>query len=468
MTLVFRNWSLSLRCDRHDSIQKCDIACTGVYIGVGTDIIDGTVRSITMPKSFGMLFPHRYGKEKPCTKTCGIDFWLAAKFLKAIGEPPLRLVLWDGKDIASPSSTPAVTMVIRDRSALWRLFTNPLLNFGDDYSSGRIEIEGGLVTFMETVYRSMARTPRFRRISDPSAYQRNQPQLNSLSGSQQNIHHHYDIGNQFYQLWLDAEMLYTCAYFPDPAATLEDAQIAKMDLVCRKLRLQAGQTVVEAGCGWGSLARYMARHYGVKVRAYNISRDQIAYARERAGAEGLTGQIEYVEDDYRNITGTYDVFVSVGMLEHVGPDHYKELGGVINRSLKEQGLGLIHTIGQNIAAPMSPWFLKRIFPGSYPPTLREIMDVFEPWDFTVLDVENLRLHYAKTCEHWLERFEQNRDRVREMFDESFVRAWRLYLSGCISNFSLGRLQLFQVVFSRSTNNLVPLTRSCLAAPRAGS
>ena len=209
-------------------------------------------------------------------------------------------------------------------------------------------------------------------------------------------------------------------------------------------------------------------HYGVKVRAYNISRDQIAYARERSGAEGLTGQIEYVEDDYRNITGTYDVFVSVGMLEHVGPDHYKELGGVINRSLKEQGLGLIHTIGQNIAAPMSPWFLKRIFPGSYPPTLREIMDVFEPWDFTVLDVENLRLHYAKTCEHWLERFEQNRDRVRDMFDESFVRAWRLYLSGCISNFSLGRLQLFQIVFSRSTNNLVPLTRSYLAAPREES
>ena len=152
------------------------------------------------------------------------------------------------------------------------------------------------------------------------------------------------------------------------------------------------------------------------------------------------------------------------MLEHVGPDHYRELGKVIDRSLTEQGLGLIHSIGQNLSAPMSPWFLKRIFPGSYPPTLREMMAIFEPWEFTVLDVENLRLHYAKTCEHWLERFEQNRDRVREMFDECFVRAWRLYLSGCIANFNIGDLQLFQVVFSRPTNNLVPLTRSHLTAP----
>jgi cyclopropane-fatty-acyl-phospholipid synthase len=418
--------------------------------------------------TLGAPFLNGYGTEHADGRVYGIDAWLVRKFLQAIGKPPLRIVLWDGKEIARPASTPAAGMVIRDRASLWRLFTNPLLHFGDDYCAGRIEIEGGLVTFMETVYRAMARAPRFRPISDPAAYRRNQPRLNSLAGSQQNIHHHYDIGNEFYQLWLDAEMLYTCAYFPDPAASLEDAQIAKMDLVCRKLRLQAGQTVVDAGCGWGSLARHMARRYGVKVRAYNISSEQIAYARERAKAEGLEGQVEYVEDDYRNIAGTCDAFVSVGMLEHVGPDHYRELGQVIDRCLTEQGLGLIHTIGQNSATPMSPWFLKRIFPGSYPPTLREMMALFEPWEFTVLDVENLRLHYAKTCEQWLERFERNSDRVREMFDECFVRAWRLYLSGCIANFSLGALQLFQVVFSRPANNLVPLTRSHLTPPPGAS
>jgi cyclopropane-fatty-acyl-phospholipid synthase len=416
---------------------------------------------------FGGPFPNGYGREQADGRVYGIDAWLVRKFLQAIGDPPLRVVLWDGKEAASPSN-PAACMVIRDRASLWRLFTYPTLHFGDDYSAGRIEIEGCLVRFLETVYRSMAQTPRYRHSSDPTAYRRDQPRLNSLSGSRQNIHHHYDIGNAFYRLWLDREMLYTCAYYPDPAASLEEAQIAKMDLVCRKLRLRAGQSVVEAGCGWGALARHMARHYGVRVRAYNISSEQIAHARECASAQGLAGQVEYIEDDYRNISGKYDAFVSVGMVEHVGPDHYLELGRVIDRSLAEDGFGLIHTIGQNTSAPMSPWFLKRIFPGSYPPTLREMMDLFEPLDFTVLDVENLRLHYAKTCEHWLERFEWNLALVREMFDETFVRAWRLYLSGCIANFRIGNLQLFQVVFSRSTNNLVPLTRSHLAVPSGES
>lgn len=418
-----------------------------------------------IPKSGTYVAPFlsKNGTAHTSGRAYGIDTWLARTFLHTIGDPPLRVTLWDGAELAPPNSTPAVGMVIRDRGALWRLLTNPLLHFGDDYSANRIEIEGGLVQFMETVYQAMAQTPRFRQTSDPAAYRRHQPLLNSLAGSRQNIHHHYDMGNEFYQLWLDAEMLYTCAYFPEPDASLEDAQIAKMDLVCRKLRLRPGQTVVEAGCGWGGLARHMARRYGVIVKAYNISHEQIAHARERARVEGLERRVEYVEDDYRAITGTYDAFVSVGMLEHVGPDHYQELGRVIGRSLTEQGFGLIHTIGQNVAVPMSPWFLKRIFPGSYPPTLREMMALFEPLGFTVLDVENLRLHYAKTCEHWLDRFEQNRDRVREMFDEHLVRAWRLYLCGCIANFTNGALQLYQVVFARPSNNLVPWTRSHLTA-----
>ncbi len=413
---------------------------------------------------FSLPFHCRNGNENSTAGVCGIDRWMVRTFLKLIGDPALRVTLWDGKEVAGGGPTPAVGLLIRDRAALRRLLLNPLLYFGDDYSAGRIEIEGGLVALLGTVYQAMARTPRFNKVSDPVAYRRNQPKLNSLSGSRQNIHHHYDIGNDFYQLWLDDEMLYTCAYFPDQAATLEDAQVAKMDLVCRKLRLQAGQTVVDAGCGWGALARHMARRYGVTVKAYNISHEQIVYARQRARTEGLAGLVEYVEDDYRNISGRYDAFVSVGMLEHVGPDHYQELGRVVDRSLTEQGLGLIHTIGQNRAAPMSPWFLKRIFPGSYPPTLRELMKVLEPWEFTVLDVENLRLHYAKTVEHWLQRFELHQDRIHEMFDECFVRAWRLYLSGCISNFSVGTLQLFQVVFSRPSNNHIPWTRSHLTVP----
>ncbi|MDD2273013.1 MAG: cyclopropane-fatty-acyl-phospholipid synthase [Desulfuromonadaceae bacterium] len=419
---------------------------------------------MTLPRTGAFVVPFRNGNGiVNSSNVKALDRWLAHLFLHALGDPEMDLLLWDGQKISARETGPRVGMVVHDRGALWRLLTNPLLHFGDDYSAGRIEIEGGLVPFMETVYRSLAHAPKFHRKSDPGAYRRNQPNLNSPAESRQNIHHHYDIGNDFYQLWLDREMLYTCAYFPDPDASLEAAQIAKMDLVCRKLRLQPGQTVVEAGCGWGALALYMARRYGVSVRAYNISHEQVVHARQRAKAEGLERQVEYIEDDYRAISGKYDAFAAVGMLEHVGPDHYRELGRVIDRSMTEQGIGLIHTIGQNCARPMSPWFLQRIFPGSYPPTIREMMELFEPWEFTVLDVENLRLHYAKTCEHWLGRFEQNLSLVQEMFDDTFVRAWRLYLSGCIANFSVGALQLFQVVFSRASNNMIPLTRDHLTA-----
>ncbi len=406
----------------------------------------------------GAFYRAMNGKSHSGGRVLGMDRWLIRTFLHGMGDPLIRATLWDGQEAVCPRPAPSVGMVIHDRTTLWRLVTNPLLNFGDDYSTGRITIEGGLAEFMEAIYRAMGKG---RRYSSQTAGRRKKYDTNSLAGSRDNIHHHYDIGNDFYQLWLDREMLYTCAYFPHPEATLEEAQIAKMDLVCRKLRLQPGQTVVEAGCGWGALARHMARHYGAVVRSFNISHEQIAYARDRARVEGLERQVEFVEDDYRNIKGRYDAFVSVGMLEHVGTGHYHDLGKVIDRSLSEQGTGLIHSIGQNIAEPLSPWLLKRIFPGSYPPTLREMMEVFEPWGFSILDVENLRLHYAKTLEHWLGRFEEHRDRVTEIFDDCFVRAWRLYLCGAIANFRVGNLQLFQVVFTRGANNLVPWTRSHL-------
>jgi cyclopropane-fatty-acyl-phospholipid synthase len=390
-----------------------------------------------------------------------IDRWLLRTFLKGVGSPAIGAALWDGKDAVAQPAAP-FRIIIHNRAALLRLIANPLLNFGDDYSAGNIEVEGELVPFLETVYRAMARPGEVRRRSKPAPDWQRQ-RLNSPPESRKNIHHHYDIGNDFYQLWLDHEMLYTCAYFPQPDISLEAAQIAKMDLVCRKLRLTGGERVIEAGCGWGGLARYMAKRYGAKVRAFNISSEQVAYARQRARDEGIEG-VEYIEDDYRNITGECDAFVSVGMLEHVGPNNYREFGEVINRTLSETGLGLIHSIGQDVAEPMSDWLEKRIFPGSYTPTVREMMEIFEPNSFSVLDLENLRLHYAKTLEHWLERFERNAEKVAQMFDESFVRAWRLYLSGSIANFTTGSLGLFQVVFSRRGNNQIPWTRRHLLDP----
>jgi len=390
------------------------------------------------------------------------DRWLARKMLKLLGDPPITVVLWSGEEVVTSAETPVARVHFRDRGALFRLLVHPDLHFGDLYSVGRIDVDGSLLEALEVTYRATHSRKRARALKELRSEYLTRARRNTLSGSRQNIHHHYDLGNEFYELWLDsAGMQYTCAYFPSPTMTLEEAQLAKMDLVCRKLQLKPGDTVVEAGCGWGGLARHMARHYGVRVSSYNISHEQIAYARAKAKVEGLADRVEYVEDDYRNITGEFDVFVSVGMLEHVGTDNYRALGAVVDRALKDDGRALIHTIGRNRPEKMNAWIEARIFPGAYPPTLREMMDIFEPNGMSVLDVENLRLHYAKTLEHWLARFESHRDTIERMFDANFVRAWRLYLAGSLAAFTTASLQLFQVVFTRAENNNLAWSRAHL-------
>ena len=390
----------------------------------------------------------------------GLDRWLTRRILAELGQPPLVIELWDGTRFEPPdlAEDPVARVEIRDRRTLYGLLVNTDVAFGDALSADRIRVHGNLVAFLETIYRSTDAA-----ISRGFWRQRvkawlNRPRRNTRAGSQSNIHHHYDLGNDFYRLWLDEEMVYTCAYYPHEGATLEEAQRAKMDHVCRKLELRPGQRVVEAGCGWGSLAIHMAREYGANVRAFNISHEQVLYARERAAALGLEDRVEFVEDDYRTVKGEHDVFVSVGMLEHVGVDNYRALGEVAARSLKPDGRGLIHSIGRNAPAPNNPWIERRIFPGSYPPSLAEMSVIFEPQAFSILDVENLRLHYARTCQAWLDRFDEATDRVEQMYDADFVRAWRLYLAGSVAAFTTGSLQLFQVVFAPGRSNAVPMTR----------
>src|ERR1700722_7963170 len=390
-----------------------------------------------------------------------IEARLIERWLTHLGPPPIEFLLWNGERVSGSDGAMAYQLRIKDRSTLFSLFKDSQVAFGDAYSDGRITIDGDLVDFLETVYKAMPRGDGSRSLLARLANFRNRARANTLEGSRENIHRHYDIGNEFYSLWLGRTMAYTCAYYPTPTASLDEAQDAKMDHVCRKLQLQSGATVVEAGCGWGALGLHMARHYGVKVRAFNISHEQIVYARERAQAEGLSSQVEYVEDDYRNISGRYDAFVSVGMLEHVGMENYGELGRIVNRCLPRHGRGLIHSIGRNYPAPLHAWIERRIFPGAYAPSIAEMMQIFEPWDLSVLDVENLRLHYAKTLRHWLERYEAASERVKSKFDEKFVRMWRLYLAGSVAAFTMGTLQLFQVVFAPRDNNEIPLTRAHL-------
>jgi len=413
---------------------------------------------------FNCLAPAREQRLSLDNMVYATEKMLLTRMMRAIGNPPVKIVLWNGHEISNEGGSTTARVLIRDRGALLKLVTNPELHFGELYSAQRIEVQGNLLDFLEAVYRvwpSISRSKNAEKLPPPFYGTRR----NTLPEARRNIHHHYDIGNEFYKLWLDKQMVYTCAYFASPGANLEDAQVAKLDIVCRKLRLQPGEKVVEAGCGWGALALHMARHYGVTVTAYNISAEQIAFARQRASAEGLDGRVEFIEDDYRNVRGEFDAFVSIGMLEHVGTDHYHELGAVIDRGLNESGRGLIHSIGLNYPRPMDAWTERHIFPGACPPSLAQMMQIFEPFDFSVLDVENLRLHYARTLEHWLLRYEHNVDRVTEMFDAEFARAWRLYLAGSLTAFKTGGMQLFQVAFARAAHNQIPWTRQHLYLPQ---
>lgn len=416
--------------------------------------------------------PHKLSVAVPeeCTdrKPHSYERWLIAKLLRMVGNPPVRFQLWNDEMIEPETSTANFTLRLADPKALYQLVSNPNLAFGDLYSSGRLKVEGDLSDLMTALYRAVHKAREQWPKWLEAIWRNHNPRSTSVSDAKENIHHHYDLGNEFYRLWLDhAEMQYTCAYYESPELTLEQAQLAKLEHVCRKLRLKPGQTVVEAGCGWGGLARYMARHYGVKVHAYNISREQLQLARAEAERQGLSHLIDYIEDDYRNIKGQYDAFVSIGMLEHVGKEHYDEMAQVIRRALKPDGMALLHSIGRNRPMLMNAWIEKRIFPGAYPPSIGEFMSICESGDFSVLDVENLRLHYAATLQHWMERFESAQDDVTALYDAQFTRAWHMYLAGSVAAFRAGSLQLFQVVFTHGdNNNLLPTRRHLYNSPAA--
>jgi cyclopropane-fatty-acyl-phospholipid synthase len=356
-------------------------------------------------------------------------------------------VLWDGTTAVAAAGDPRFTMHVASRTALWGLVRDPDLSFGEGYVSGDIRVDGDMPALVDAVACAMsARARRMGRLQRWLAHMAGA----DVTGARRNAQYHYDLGNDFYRLWLDDDLVYTCAYFPTPDASLEEAQQAKLEHVCRKLHLAPGDRVFEAGCGWGALARYMVRKHGARVRAWNVSREQIAEARARAAAEGLDGRVEFVEDDWRRIDGTCDVFASIGMLEHVGPSRYRTLGEIIDRSLHPRhGRGLLHFIGHDVEAPVSRWTRKYAFPGFYVPTLREVLaGVLEPHGFAVTDVEDLRRHYARTLEHWRDRFERAVPAVTAQFGERFTRIWRYYLAGAHAGFTAGYLQLFQVAFTR--------------------
>ncbi len=370
-----------------------------------------------------------------------MDRVLATVLDHSFGTTPLRFCLADGTVLRSPARPPVATVRFFDRTVLAAFVLDPARAFGDAFARGRVTVEGDLVAALEHGYRASDHRPTAWRMGGGD---------HGIGASRRNARFHYDLGDDFYRLWLDEQLVYTCAYFAEPTATLETAQQAKNELVCRKLGLAPGDRVVEAGCGWGALALHIARTYGGFVKAYNVSARQIAHGRERAWREGLAKRVQFVQDDYRNIRGRFDVFVSVGMIEHVGLENLRALGGVIDRSLAANGRGLLHFIGRADPRPVDSWIRKRMFPGAYVPTLAQVCErVLEPGGFCVRHVENLREHYSRTLACWRERFETAMGAIAESRGESFARTWQLYLAGSEAAFRCGALQLYQVVFERA-------------------
>jgi cyclopropane-fatty-acyl-phospholipid synthase len=412
------------------------------------------------PRATGPAPPPVRSRQAPSSK---LERQLLRVELRQLNLLWMRVELWDGA-VVQDGYRGEARILILERTALHGLLRSPSIGFGDGFSSGAIVVTGDLLDVLQKIYRSK-RAARGRLLPMLWRALEGRRRGNTLTDSRDNIHSHYDLGNEFYRLWLDEKMVYTCAYYPHAGATLEAAQTAKLEHVARKLSLSPGQRVLELGCGWGALALHLARHHGAVVRAFNISSAQIDFARQAAREQGLESRVEFVEDDYRNAAGNaagdFDRVVSVGMLEHVGPDNYSKLGEVIDRCLSADGLGLIHSIGRSLPRAMDPWIEKRIFPGAHPPTLAEMSQIVSPYGFEIMDVENLRIHYAMTCRDWLQRFEDHAEEVERMFDDYFVRAWRLYLSGSTAAFTTGALQLYQVLFARPELPSPPLTRAHL-------
>jgi cyclopropane-fatty-acyl-phospholipid synthase len=376
--------------------------------------------------------------------TTGIDRYLASRLQRLTEPVRVRIELWDGRSPYSSASPPIGTLAIRDRATLIGLLVHPDVQFGESYTTRQLDVTGPLERVVEALTGLTPPTPSWKdRLRLALA------RSTGMADARRNIHEHYDLGNAFYSQWLDRGMLYSCAYFPTPDLSLEAAQQAKMASICRKVRLRQDDLVVEAGCGWGTLALFMARNYGVRVRAFNVSRQQLAYARDAARRQQLATRVEFIDDDYRNVAGQCDVFVSVGMLEHVGIRQFSALSDVLRRIVRRDGgRGLLHFIGRDAPHPVNAWIRRHIFPGSYTPTLAEVTArVLTPAGMSVLDVDNLRMHYALTLRHWSERFAASRGDVAAQLGEEFARAWELYLAGSQAAFATGWMQLFQVVFA---------------------
>ena len=347
-----------------------------------------------------------------------------------------------------------------------KLLLNPSLQFGESYMNGSLIMEEGRIHDLLKLLFSNSKIDVDHWIMDVSRAVRfvlNKFNVgNYLSKSKKNVAHHYDLSDQLYDLFLDKDRQYSCAYFNSPNDTLDQAQTNKKELIAKKLLLEKGQNVLDIGCGWGGMASFLSKRSEVNVKGITLSEEQIQYANKRKQTESLHN-VEYKLQDYRKVNETYDRIVSVGMFEHVGTKHYQDFFNKVYDLLNDTGVALIHTIGR-LSEPSTndPWIEKYIFPGGYIPALSETVSKIEKSGLSMTDIQILKFHYAETLKRWRYNFYDNIDKVKEIYDEKFCRMWDFYLSSSQASFEESTLVVFQLQLSKNKKT-VPDKRDYMLA-----
>lgn len=363
-----------------------------------------------------------------------------------------RIVFWDQEEFYVGKQPAKFSLIFKEKIPLLKLFSDTSLVFAKHYMESKLEIEGDYDEITKVLYY----------FSNKRFLKNKEDILSKIAQKQEskNIKSHYDIGNDFYRLWLDDTMSYSCAYFKTSSDTLYEAQINKIEHTLKKLDLKPNEKLLDIGCGWGWLSIMATQKYGVNVVGVTISEEQCKKAQERVRELKLENRVEIRLQNYQDLEfeDYFDKVVSVGMFEHVGKENLGLYFMKAKQVLKPGGSMLLHSILAMFEGKTNAWIDKYIFPGGYLPSLREVVSAMSEWDFHLLLVESLRIHYAKTLDMWSENFNQVLPQVREKYDEEFVRMWDLYLRSCASAFRVGSVDLFQFLITKEINNNLSLTK----------
>lgn len=383
-------------------------------------------------------------------------------------DTPFEVEFWDGAKEKYGSGKKKFKLILKNKGVINRILGEGSIGFGEEFVKGNILIEGNIQDLLKMGYGQNYISFKLSLKDKLKLFHNYISFPGTILNSKRNVSYHYDIGNDFYSLWLDRTLTYSCAYFKKEDDSLDRAQLNKYEYISKKLQLKKGETLIDIGCGWGGMMFYAAENYGVKCEGYTLSEEQYNYLVNEIRKRNLADSLKVYLKDYREARGRFDRFVSIGMFEHVGKKFYPAFFKIVKKLLKPKGIGLLQTIGSSKDKPSDPWITKYIFPGGFIPALQVIVSIMNQKDLVFFDIEDLRRHYAKTLDKWIERFEENINEAKKVLvkslassekAEQFIRMWRLYLNGSSVSFKMGNNRLYQITFSNGLNNHFPLTRN---------